>query len=85
VSGGIAFRPNQIAIRKYGSGNGGDDRRNRHASGECEAKRENYSYLLHDRIPLIVDSLPITPAGYRGSGRPAIVRSLIQPIRWYRM
>src|SRR5262249_31083802 len=48
---GNTFRPTQIAIRKYGSSNGGNHRRNRHASSECEAEGENYGYLLHDRIP----------------------------------
>ena len=29
-----------------------NDRHGRHSGGECEGQGENYSYLLHDRVPL---------------------------------
>ena len=46
--------------RMYESGDGGNDRHNRHASGECDGQGEDYGYLLHDRVPLFADILPVT-------------------------
>jgi hypothetical protein len=41
-------RPNAVSSsRTYGSGDGGNDRHNRHASGECDGQGEDYGYLLH--------------------------------------
>jgi len=45
-------RPNAVsASRTYGSGDGGKDRHNRHASGECDGQGEDYGYLLHWSSP----------------------------------
>jgi hypothetical protein len=43
-----------------------NDRHDRHATGERESQRENYSYLFHDRVPFSPAS-PTLPKPARNS------------------